>query len=139
MNKKVILCVMMVLNVVLGIVFFGKLVDASRELTWAYFEQGEIRPSTILSNLDQERYGDVAVLARSGRVGGEVKDEHRDLYLLGEYADLLFLEKTFAAKGDDEAAKRCADRRAEIRSEIAEYGVVLDKMDDSIVNAVRER
>lgn len=138
MNKIPIFYVIVALDIFLGIVFLAELLDASRELAWTYYEKPGIRPDTILSNLDQERYGDVAVLARSGRVGAEVKDEHRDLYLMGEYADLLFMERTFAAKGDEEAAKRCADRRAEIRSIISEYGAVLDKMDASIEDAVKE-
>lgn len=138
MSKKVILYILVVLDVLLGILFFVKLVGASKELAWAYYEREGIASEDILKYLDWESYGDVAVMSRSGRVGAEVKAEDQDLYLLGEYADMLFQEKTFESKGDTEAAKRCAGRRADIRATIPEYGIVLDKMDQCMENAIKK-
>ncbi len=136
MSKKAITWVIVGIDVLLAFFFFHKLIEASEELVRAYYDRGELRASSILSYLDSENYGIAAVLARPGRVGNEANEEDEDLYLLGEYADLLYWEKLYAADGKEEAAKRCSDRRAEIRKLIAEYGAVLDKMDQSIEKAV---
>ena len=136
MNKKSILGVLIVLDILLAVVFFVKLIAASEELAWVYFEKGSMATSDILEYLDWESYGEVAVMSRSGRVGAKVKDENLDLYLLGEYADMLYQGKIFEAKGDDEAAGRCAARCADIRAAIPEYVTVFDKMDRGIENAI---
>lgn len=138
MNKKTILGILIVLNVLLGVVFLKKLGDASEELAWVYFERGNMASDSILKYLDWENYGDVAVMSRSVRVGAKVNDEDRDFYLLGEYADMLYQEKVFAAKGDADAAKRCAERCVDIRAALPKYAVVMDKMDQGIENAIRE-
>jgi hypothetical protein len=134
-SKKIILGILIVLDVILGLVLFAKIGNATEEIAWTY-ERESIGPSTVLKYLDWESYGDVAALARTGRIGAKVKDEDRDLYLLGEYADMLFQEKIFTAKGDADAAKRCAERCADIRATMPGYAVVLDKMDWSIENAI---
>ena len=136
MSKKIVLLVMVVLDVLVAIFFFIQLINASKELTFAYVERDDIRPSSILSYLDWESYGVVGVLARSGRVGDSVKEEDQDLYLLGEYADLFYWEKIYAADGNEGSASKCAERRGEIRNLITEYGTILDKMDQSVEAAV---
>lgn len=136
MNKKNILGVLIVLDILLAMVFFVKLIAASEELAWVYYEKGSMVSSDILKYLDWESYGEVAVMTRAGRVGAKVKDENLDLYLLGEYADMLYQGKIFEAKGDEEAAKRCAGRCTDIRAAIPEYVTVFEKMDQSIENAI---
>ena len=136
MSKKVITWIIVGIDVLLAFFFFHELIEVSEKLVWTYYDRGELKASSILSYLDSENYGIAAVLARPGRVGDETNEADEDLYLLGEYADLLYWEKLYAADGKEEAAKRCSDRRAEIRELIAEYGTVMDKMDQSIEKAV---
>ena len=138
MSKKIALVIIIVLDVLVAIFFFVQLINASRKLTFAYVERGDIRPSSILSYLDWESYGVAGVLARPGRVGESVKEEDQDLYLLGEYADLLYWEKIFAADGNEGSASKCVERRKEIRNLITEYGTLLDKMDQSVENAIKK-
>ena len=135
MSKKIILGILIVFDIILGFVHLEKIGGAAEEIAWIY-ERESIGPSDVLKYLDWESYGDVASMTRAARTGDKVKDENRDLYLLGEYADMLFQEKIFSAKGDTDAAKRCAERCAYIRATIPGYAVVLDKMDWSIENAI---
>ena len=138
MKKTIILWITLTIDFVLAIVFCGRLVSAANELHWAYYEKKGIEPSSVLMYLDHQSYGVVATLSRDGRVGAEVKEEDRGLYLTGEYADLLYLEKIYTACGETEQAERCAKRRGEIREEIPEYKGILDKMDLSIKTAAGE-
>ena len=107
-------------------------------MTWAFYEKKEMKPDSLLSYMNWENYGDVAIMSRFGRVGEKVKEEDEDLYLLGEYADLLFWKKIQEADGNHEAALEYAARQSEIRKMLAGYEVVFEKMDQSIENAVRE-
>ena len=139
MNKKTIYGIFLVLDILLGIVFFVNLVAASEELVWVYYEKEGMQPADILKYLDWESYGAVAVMSRAGLVGAKVKAEDQAYYLMGKYADMLFQEKTFEAKGDGKAAKRCGERRTAIRTALPEYGAVLDKMDQSMENALKNK
>lgn len=138
MNKKAILGILVGLDLLLAIVFAATLFQASEAMTWAFYEKKSIRPDDILSYMDRENYGVVAILARSGRVGEKVSAEDEDLYLLGEYADLLFWQKIQETEGNQTAASECTARLAEIRKSLGGYEVLFDKMDQSIVDAVRE-
>ena len=136
MSKRIILGVLVGLDILLVLVFLVKLANVSEELAWVYYERDTMKPDSMLKYLDWESYGAVASMSRAGRIGAKVKDEDRDLYLLGEYADMLYQGKIFEAKGDDEAAKRCAERCVDIRAAIPEYVTVLEKMDRSMENAI---
>ncbi|MCR5251581.1 MAG: hypothetical protein K6E50_13345 [Lachnospiraceae bacterium] len=132
MNRKGKLWIIILLDIVLGLVFFKALIGASEELSWVYIEKGGIRPDDILSYLDRKDYGTVAIMARSYRIGSKVRDEDEELYLMGEYADLLFYERIFAEDGQTEEAADFEKRRGEIRGVIPEYESVLDDMDQGI-------
>lgn len=138
MNKKTVLKIFVVLDVILAIVFVITLFQASEKLTWAFYESKSIMPNSMLNYMDWENYGDVGVMSRSGRVGNKINAEDQDLYLLGEYADLLFWEKIQKADGNHETAAEYDARQKEIRKMLAGYEVVFDKMDQSIASAVRE-
>ena len=136
MTKKTILSISIIINIILAIVFVVSLPGAMGELVYEYVEQDTTRPCTIRKYL--ENYGTVAALSRPIRGGAEVADTDADYYKLGEYAELLFLKEVYARAGNADSAKACEDRISEIRKEMPEYGAVLDKIDLSVANAVKE-
>jgi hypothetical protein len=138
MTKKTILRISIIINIILATVFVVSLPGAMGELVFEYVEQDTIRPDTLRKNLERENYGTVAALSRPIRGGAEVADTDADYYKLGEYAELLFLKEVYERAGNADSAKACEDRISEIRKEMPEYGAVLDKIDLSVANAVKE-
>lgn len=138
MTKKTILSISIIINIILATVFVVSLPGAMGELVYEYVEQDTIRPDTIRKYLEWENYGTVAALSRPIRGGAEVADTDADYYKLGEYAELLFLKEVYERAGNADSAKACEDRISEIRKEMPEYGAVLDKIDLSVANAVKE-
>ena len=138
MTKKTILSISIIVNIILATVFAVSLPGAMGELVYEYVEQDTIRPDTIRKYLEWENYGTVAALSRPIRGGAEVSDTDADYYKLGEYAELLFLKEVYERAGNADSAKACEDRISEIRKEMPEYGSVLDKIELSVENAVKE-
>ncbi len=138
MTKKTILSISIIVNIILATVFAVSLPGAMGELVYEYVEQDTIRPDTIRKYLEWENYGTVAALSRPIRGGAEVADTDADYYKLGEYAELLFLKEVYKRAGNADSAEACEDRISEIRREMPEYGALLDKIDLSVANAVKE-
>ena len=138
MTKKTILSISIIVNIILATVFAVSLPGAMGELVYEYVEQDTIRPDTIRKYLEWENYGTVAALSRPIRGGAEVADTDADYYKLGEYAELLFLKEVYARAGNADSVEACEDRISEIRREMPEYGALLDKIDLSVANAVKE-
>ena len=138
MTKKTILRISIIINIILAIVFVVSLPGAMGELVYEYVEQDTTRPDTIRKYLEWENYGTVAALSRPIRGGAEVADTDADYYKLGEYAELLFLKEVYERAGNADSAEACEDRISEIRREMPEYGALLDKIDPSVANAVKE-
>ena len=138
MTKKTILSISIIVNIILATVFAVSLPGAMGELVYEYVEQDTIRPDTIRKYLEWENYGTVAALSRPIRGGAEVSDTDADYYKLGEYAELLFLKEVYERAGNADSAEACEDRISEIRREMPEYGALLDKIDLSVANAVKE-
>ena len=138
MTKKTILRISIIINIILATVFVVSLPGAMGALVFEYVEQDTIRPDTLRKYLERENYGTVAALSRPIRGGAEVSDTDADYYQLGEYAELLFLKEVYAKAGNADSAKACEDRLSEIRKEMPEYGSVLDKIELSVENAVKE-
>lgn len=138
MTKKTILSISIIINIILATVFAVSLPGAMGELVYEYVEQDTIRPDTIRKYLEWENYGTVAALSRPIRGGAEVADTDADYYKLGEYAELLFLKEVYERAGNVDSAEACEDRISEIRREMPEYGALLDKIDLSVANAVKE-
>ena len=138
MTKKTILRISIIINIILATVFVVSLPGAMGALVFEYVEQDTIRPDTLRKYLEWENYGTVAALSRPIRGGAEVSDTDADYYKLGEYAELLFLKEVYERAGNADSAKACEDRISEIRKEMPEYGSVLDKIELSVENAVKE-
>ena len=138
MTKKTILSISIIINIILATVFVVSLPGAMGELVYEYVEQDTIRPDTIRKYLEWENYGTVAALSRPIRGGAEVAATDADYYKLGEYAELLFLKEVYVRAENADSAKACEDRISEIRREMPEYGALLDKIDLSVANAVKE-
>ena len=138
MTKKTILRISIIINIILATVFVVSLPGAMGALVFEYVEQDTIRPDTLRKYLEWENYGTVAALSRPIRGGAEVSDTDAAYYKLGEYAELLFLKEVYERAGNADSAKACEDRISEIRKEMPEYGSVLDKIELSVENAVKE-
>ncbi|MBP5608409.1 MAG: hypothetical protein J6X66_09120 [Lachnospiraceae bacterium] len=138
MIKKVVFIISIAVNIVLAIVLAITLIGAMDELKFEYVEQDTITPDTLRSNLERENYGVVASLSRPIRGGAEVAEGDEDYYRLGEYAELLFLKEVFDKAGNTDTVNGFEERISEIRKKMPEYGVVFDKIDYSLENAVRE-
>ena len=137
-NKNVIFIISVIVNIILAVLFLAAAAEAVRELKFSYVEEDTIRPDNIRSYLERENYGVAASLSHPIRGGAEVAAEDRDYYMLGEYADLLFLREIFAEAGNTETEHAFNERLDEIRSEMPDYGSLFDKIDLSAENAVRE-
>ena len=137
MNKKTILGISIAVNIILALVCIFLISKASEELRFEYAEEGSITPDSLRSYLDRENYGVAASLSHPIRGGAEVSDEDLDYYLLGEYADTLFLKEVFARTGDKDTYDKLENRASEIRNSMPDYTVIFDKIDISLDNAVR--
>ncbi len=138
MSKKAVLFISIVVNVILGIAFLGLAAGAIEELKFNYVEKDTITPDSIRSYLERENYGVAASLARSIRGGAEIDEDYTDYYMLGEYADLLFMKEVFAEAGNTGTVEDCEKRLNEIRTEMPDYGGLFDKIELSEKNALVE-
>ena len=136
MNKKTVFVISIIVNIILALVFVLAAAGAGNELEFNYVEEDTITPDTIRSNLERENYGVAASLSHPIRGGAVVADEYRDYYMLGEYADLLFLKEIFAEANNSQTVKSCEERLGKIRDEMPDYGSLFDKIDWSEQNAI---
>lgn len=139
MNKKVILGISVAVNIILAAVFLVKAMQAADELKFNYVEIDTITPDSLRMYLERENYGVAAGLSHPIRGGAEIAEEDMDYYMLGEYADLLFLKEIFAEAGNTETVRNFEDRIGEIRAKMPDYGSLFDKIDYSAQNAIAER
>ncbi len=138
MTKKVILVLSIVINLVLAWFLFEGVRDARDELVFEYSEQETLRPDSLRMYLERENYGVAASLSHPIRGGAEVDDLDLDYYMLGEYADTLFLKKVFETAGNADTAAACERRLAEIREKMPAYSELLDKIEQSVKKTIRE-
>ena len=135
MNKKTVFIISIVVNIILAIVLVAVSAKAAGELEFNYVEEDTITPDTIGSNIERENYGVAAALSHPIRGGAVIDDKYIDRYMLGEYADLLFLKEIFKEAGNEETFAQCEERLAEIRSALPDSSSTFDKMDWSEENA----
>ena len=138
MTKKVILVLSIVINLVLAWFLIEGVRDARDELVFEYSEQETLRPDSLRMYLERENYGVAASLSHPIRGGAEIDELDEDYYLLGEYADTLFLKAIFEKSGDTATATACDQRLAEIREKMPAYSELLDKIEQSVKKTIRE-
>ena len=138
MNKRVIFIISVVVNIILAVIFVFAAGKAGEELKFNYVEEDTIRPDTLRMYIEMENYGVAASLSHPIRGGAAIAKEDTEYYMLGEYADLLFLKEVFNETGNEATAKSCEERLDEIRTELSDYGSVLDKIEQSVGTAVSE-
>ena len=138
MNKKVILVISVIVNIILGIVFIALLTKVYSELSFEYVEQETIEPDSIRMYLERDEYGVAASLSHFIRGGAEIEDKYKDYYILGEYTDLLFQKEIFERSGNKTMTEKCETRMEEIRKEMSMYKDMLGKMDESVAKVIRE-
>ena len=131
MIKKVILILSLVMNLFLLIALVRVLPEAIEELHFSYVERDTILPATIRNYLDWENYGSAAGLSRPIRGGAKISEEDADYFKLGEYAELVFLTKVFAASQNTGTVEKCESRMTQIRGEMPVYDAIFDKIDQS--------
>ncbi len=136
MNKKTVLGISIVVNIILAIVFVVTTALATEELKFSYVEEDTIVPDIIRSNLERENYGCAASFSHPIRGGAEIADEYMDYYMLGEYADLLFLKEIFTESGNTQTAENCEKRLDEIRSEMPDCDSLFEKIEWSVLSRV---
>lgn len=134
--KSKIFGISVVINIILGIWLVTMIPEMLSELYEEYVDDS--RPD-YTGYLDRENYGIMAgEVGRSNRVGAQVTEDNKDYRRFGEYADLLFMKAVFEKAGNTDTAKAFEARISEIRREIPEQSDVLDKIDQSEKNALRE-
>ncbi|MBR6365262.1 MAG: hypothetical protein IKS10_04075 [Lachnospiraceae bacterium] len=138
MTKKVILGISILINLVLAYFLIQGVIDAREELKFEYVEQETLRPDSLRMYLERENYGVAASLSHPIRGGAEIDELDEDYYLLGEYADTLFLKAIFEKSGDTATATACDQRLAEIREKMPAYSELLDKIEESVKKTIRE-
>ena len=138
MNKKIVLVISVIVNIILAIILIITAGEAAEKLKFSYVEKDTITPDSLRMYLDMQNYGVAASLSHPIRGGADIADEYMDYYMLGEYADLLFLKEIFAEAGNTETLKGCEERLAEIRTQMPDYGSLFDKIDLSAKNAIPE-
>ena len=138
MNKKTVFIISIIVNIILALVFVLTAAAAGDQLKFNYVEEDTITPDSLRMYLERENYGVAASLSHPVRGGADITVQDMDYYMLGEYADLLFLKEIFKESGNSSTAENCADRLNEIRSKMSDYGVVFDKMEQSAQNAIRK-
>ena len=135
MNKKIIFVISVIINVILALVFIAAAAGAAEELKFSYVEDDTITPDIIRSNLERENYGVAAAFSHPIRGGAVIEDEYMDYYMLGEYADLLFLREIFEEAGNVQTVKSCTERLDEIKKRMPDYGGIIEKIEWSAENA----
>ena len=138
MNKKTVFVISLAVNIILAFVLMFAVSGAIDELQFNFVEEDTIRPDSLRMYLDMENYGVAATLSHPIRGGAEIADEYMDYYMLGEYADLLFLKEIFAEAGNTDMLTGCEKRLEEIRLAMPDYGSLFDKIDISAKNALPE-
>ncbi|MBO4373814.1 MAG: hypothetical protein J5829_01790 [Lachnospiraceae bacterium] len=138
MNKKIVLIISIVVNVILALIFVVTAVAAVGELEFNYVEDDTITPDTIRSNLQRENYGVAASLSHPVRGGASIADEYMDYFMLGEYADLLFLKEIFEEAGNTQTVGNFEKRLDEIKNMKPEYSSIFDKIGWSEKNALQK-
>ena len=138
MIKKVVFGISILINLVLAYFLVGSIKEAKENLEFEYVEQDTIRPDSLRMYLERENYGTAAVLSHPIRGGAEIDDLDMDYYLLGEYADTLFLKEIFVRSGNADTVAACEKRLAEIREKMPNYSELLDKIEQSAKKTVRE-
>lgn len=136
MNKKTVFVISIIVNIILALVFIVAAAGAIEELKFNYVEDDTITPDNIRSNLERENYGVAATLSRPIRGGAVVADEYMDYYMLGEYADLLFLKEISAKAQNTQTVKSFEERLDEIQKRMPDYGSIFDKIEWSAGNAI---
>ena len=135
MNRKTVLIISIVVNIILALVFVAAAAGAAEELEFSYVEEDTITPDTIRSNLERENYGVAASLSHPIRGGAVIADEYKEYYMLGEYADLLFLKEIFKEAQNTQTAQNCEQRLDEIKNMLPECGETIDRIEWSAQNA----
>ena len=125
-----------IINIILAIAIIALASDTYNKMQFSLVREKSMGPEVIMSGLDRENYGVVARFARPIRGEAEIYDKDKDLYMIGEYADVLFNKEIFENSGDTDSCKAMADRAARIRSEMPDYSVIFDKIDYSVEHAV---
>lgn len=138
MNKQTVFVISLAVNIILAFVLMFAVSGAIDELQFNFVEEDTIRPDSLRMYLDMENYGVAATLSHPIRGGAEIAEEYTDYYMLGEYADLLFLKEIFAEAGNTDMLTGCEKRLEEIRSAMPDYGSLFDKIDISAKNALPE-
>ena len=138
MTKRMFLGISILINLVLAFFLIKGVIDARDELKFEYVEQETLRPDSLRMYLERENYGVAASLSHPIRGGAKVDELDEDYYLLGEYADTLFLKEIFVKSGDTATAAACDRRLAEIREKMPSYSELLDKIEQSVKKTVRE-
>ena len=138
MNKKTVFVISLAVNIILAFVLMFAVSGAIDELQFNFVEEDTIRPDSLRMYLDMENYGVAATLSHPIRGGAEIEEEYMDNYMLGEYADLMFLKEIFAEAGNTDMLTDCEKRLEEIRSAMPDYGSLFDKIDISAKNALPE-
>lgn len=135
--KSKIFGISAVINIILGICLITTIPEMLSELYEEYAEKDS--GSNYTGYLERENYGTMAhLVGRSNRVGAQVSEENKDYYRFGEYADLIFMKEVFEKAGNTDTAEAFEARISEIRREMPEQSDVLDKIDQSEKNALRE-
>ncbi len=127
-----------IVNIILALVFVVAAVGAAGELKFNYVEEDTIAPDTIRSNLNRENYGVAAKISHPIRGGAVIADEYMDYYMLGEYADLLFLKEIFEQSGNTQTLKDCQMRLDEIKNAMPDYAGIFEKIEWGAQNALAE-
>ena len=139
MSKKIILFISIIVNVILGMAFLALVSGAVEELKFNYVEIDTLTPDSIRKYLERENYGVAASLAQPIRGGAEIYEEYVDYYMLGEYADLLFMKEVYAEAGNTQTVESCDKRLDEIRTKMPDYSSLFDKIELSAQNALAEK
>ena len=138
MNKKTIFIISVFVNIILALIFLVVGAEAVSELKFVYVEEDTMWPDSLRKDLERENYGDAAFLSRPIRCGAEVDENDMDYFMLGEYADLLFLKEIYAEAGNEQTLAACEERLNEIRTQMPEYEALFDKIEWSAQNAIYE-
>ena len=138
MSKKTIFGISVIVNIILACVLFAVSWKAKDELHFTYVEKDTIRPDSLRSYLERENYGVAASLSHPIRGGAEIADEYMDYYMLGEYADLLFLKEIFTEAGNTKTVKEFEERLLEIRAKMPDYASLFEKIELSARNCLEK-
>ena len=135
MNKDKFLGISVVINILLVIILMGLIVSTVDKLRFSYIRESSIGTDVLISSLDMENYGVMARFSHPIRGGADIPSDDKDLYMIGEYADIIFLKNVYEKTGDTGTCDSMEKRAAEIRSELPDYAVIFDKIDQSIEKA----